>query len=77
MSALKSVFSFEIFPKRESFHELINCVPVHGAKFEGKLFFDPEFTGPLLQTLPRNCNPYKEYIDFPSANSGYKLLEYL
>ena len=25
---------------------------IYWAKFEGKLFFDPECTGPLLQTLP-------------------------
>ena len=27
---------------------------IYWAKFEGKLFFDPECTGPLLQTLPLN-----------------------
>ena len=25
---------------------------IYWAKFEGKLFFDPECIGPLLQTLP-------------------------
>ena len=28
---------------------------IYWAKFEGKLFFDPECTGPLLQTLPLKC----------------------
>ena len=27
---------------------------IYWAKFEGTLFFDPECTGPLLQTLPLN-----------------------
>ena len=31
---------------------------IYWVKFEGKLFFDPECTGPLLQTLPLNSSSF-------------------
>lgn len=33
---------------------------IYQAKFEGKLLFDPEGTGPILQTLPLNTEGAEE-----------------